>query len=260
MPRSYRNFPIYREASFLGLHSQSSPLETLAVCREAYHRYEFAGYIKMFSTPGSVAETWFNPQNDTLYIQLDNFRVYNLEVGGFDIFDSFPVTDGENLGRVKKLALYWDVILESIMSRDHESWYLVKDYVYALLKLFSGLEDLIIVLKHHEEDSEKSQVQEISFWNPVDVDYTFATIDSQISDPLFIATREVAWLDARIEDFEEVLLEKYMDEFEEGAEVRVPSVVQKIAVTGGVRKRLQDGFRKLEKVLEERRVAQASAT
>lgn len=129
-----------------------------------------------------------------------------------------------------------------------------------MLKLFSGLEELTIILKHHEEDSEKGQGQDISFWNPVDIDRTFAIMDSLISDPLFIAPREVAWLDMGIEDLEEVLLETYKYEFEEGTEVRLPSVVQKIAVTEGVRKRLDDGFRKLGEVLREREVALPSAT
>jgi hypothetical protein len=68
----------------------------------------------MFSTPGSMAETWFNPQIDSLYIQLDKFGVYDDLIWRFDIFDPFPATDGENLGRVKKLALYWDMSRDSV--------------------------------------------------------------------------------------------------------------------------------------------------
>jgi hypothetical protein len=242
MPYPHKKSSIYREASLLGLHSQSPPLETPAVCREAY---KFAGYIKMFSTLGSVAETWFNPQIDTLYIHVDNFGVYDFLTCGYDIFDPFPVTDGENLGSVKKLALYWDVIVEPMMSRDPEIWSSIPSHVIALLELFSGLEELTIVLKHHEEDSEKGQGQEISFWNPVDLDRMFATMNSLISDPLFIATCEVAWLNTWKEDLEEIWLKKYKDRFEEGKEVGLPSIVQKIAVTEGVRKRYYDGFRKL---------------
>ena len=242
MPSPSKMSSIYREASLLGLHSQSLPLETPAVCREAY---EFAGYIRMFSTPGSVGETWFNPQIDTLYIQLDNFGVYDLLMGGYDIFDPFSVTDGENLGKVKKLALYWDVIVGRMMSRDPEIWSFLPRHVISLLKLFSGLKELTIVLDHHEEDSEKGQAQEISFWNPVDLDRMFATMDSLTSDPLFIATCEGAWLDTGTEDLEEIWLKKYKDRFEEGTEVGLPSIVQKIAVTEGVRKRYYEGFRKL---------------
>jgi hypothetical protein len=199
----------------------------------------------MFSTPSSVAETWFNPQIDTLYIKLDNFGVYDLLMGGYDIFDPFPVTDGENLRRVKKVALYWHVIVGRIRSRDPEIWSFLPNHVIGLLKLFSGLEELTIVLNHHEEDSEKGQGQEISFWNPVDLDRMFATMDSLTSDPLFIATCEVAWLDTGSEDLEEIWLKKYKDRFEEGTEVELPSIVQKIAVTEGVRKRYYEGFRKL---------------
>ena len=199
----------------------------------------------MFSTPGSVAETWFNPQIDTLYIQLDHFGVYDFLNCGYDIFDPFPVTDGENLGRVKKLALYWDAMVGPIMSRDPNFWLSIPGHVIALLKLFSGLKELTIVLNHHEEDSEIGQGQEISFWNPVDLDGMFADMDSMISDPLFIAAREVASLDAGIEDLGEVWLEKYKDKLEEGTEVGLTSIVQKIAVTEGVRKRYYDGFRKL---------------
>lgn len=205
----------------------------------------------MFSTTCSVAETWFNPEIDTLYIRLDDFWVYDDLIWRFDIFDPFPVTDVENLGRVKKLALYWD------MSRDSVST--IQDHVKGLLKLFSGLERLTIVTKHHEEDFEKGQGQEIIFWNPVDIDGTFADIDSLISDPLSIATPEVPLLDKWVQDLE-VLLEPYKSEFEEGTEVRLPSIVQKIAVTEGVWKRLKDGFGKLEKVLKEREVARAGAT
>jgi hypothetical protein len=85
-------------------------------------------------------------------------------------------------------------------------------------------------------------------------------MDSLISVPLFIAPREIAWLDMGIEDLEEVLLEMNKYEFEEGMEVRLLSVVQKIAVTEGVRKRLDDGFRKLGEVLREREVTPPSAT
>ncbi|PMD23037.1 hypothetical protein NA56DRAFT_644614 [Hyaloscypha hepaticicola] len=229
MPDPSRKSSMYREASFLGLHSQTPPPETFAVCQEAFELG--AGYIKMFSTTCSVAETWFNPEIDTLYIRLDDFWVYDDLIWRFDIFDPFPVTDVENLGRVKKLALYWD------MSRDSVS----------------------IVTKHHEEDFEKGQGQEIIFWNPVDIDGTFADINSLISDPLSNATPEVPLLDTWVQDLE-VLLEAYKSEFEEGTEVRLPSIVQKIAVTEGVWKRLKDGFGKLEKVLKEREVARAGAT
>lgn len=40
MPYPHKKSSMYREAGFLGLHFQSPPLETPAVCREAY---EFAG-------------------------------------------------------------------------------------------------------------------------------------------------------------------------------------------------------------------------
>jgi len=243
------NSDSYREANFLGLYSECPPPEILPVCREAFDVASRA-YPSVFSGPGSFGQTWFNGDFDTLYIRSDKYWVYPLGGPILDINDGFPVLDTENMRKVSKLAILWD--LEPTPHLGPGSRPPVEDWTAPVLKLFGGVEELILILRHYEDDTEQD-CSNVSFIDPIDVDKALEIYNKIISDPTSEDSLDVPLLDMGIGELDMELLEEYRQNFGEGnPSWAMPKFVQKIAVTEDVKKKLDDARTRAEMALNGR--------
>jgi hypothetical protein len=240
---------MYREAKFLGLYSQCPPPEILPVCREAFD-VASRSYPRAFSGPGSFGQTWFNGDFDTLYLRFDKYWVYSLGGPILDINDGFPVLDTENMRKVSKLAILWD--LEPNPNLGPGVRPLVEDWTAPVLKLFGGVEELTLVLRHYQSDREQDS-SNVSFIDPIDVDKALEIYNKIISDPKSEVGLDVPSLDMGIGELDMELLEEYRQNFGEGnPRWTMPKFVQRITVTEGVKKKLDDARIRAEVALKER--------
>jgi len=240
----------YREANFLGLYSECPPPETLAVCRDASD-IALRSYSRVFSGPGSFGQTWFNGDFDTLYIRFDSYWVYPLGGPILDINDGFPVLDTENMAKVSKLAILWDLEPDPRLGTQVRP--LVEDWTAPVLKLFGGVEELILVLRHYGDGTAQHDDSKVSFIDPIDVDKALEQYHKIIKDPTSEDRLDVPLLDMAIEELDMELLEEYRQNFGEGnPSWSMPKIVQKIAVTEDVKKKLDDARSRAEMALKER--------
>ena len=244
----------YRGAHMLGLYSDSPTPEMTLVNREAYDVVS-KSYPRVFSGPASFAQTWFNGALDTLYIRNDTYWVYPLGGPILDINDGFPVLDVENMRKVKKLAIWWDLGWTNNAPMRQRP--LTEDWTAPVLKLFGGVEELVLVLHHYGNEGEEEN-QTVHLIDPIWVDEALEKYNRIIADPKSGDTLEVRAMDIGVsgEELDLELLEEYRQNFGEGKPSwTMPRFVEKVAVTEGVRRKLDDAKRRAEMALKERGVA-----
>jgi hypothetical protein len=238
----------YREANFLGLYSDCPPPEILQVCREAF-KVATRSCLRVFSGPASFAETWFDGDLDTLYIRFDTYWAYPLQGPLLDINDGFPVLDAENMLKISKLAILWDLEPNPHLGPGIRP--LVEDWTTPVLKLFGGVEELVLVLKHYQDVAEGGN-SKVYFIDPIDVDKALEIYNNIIPDPVSEDELAIPLLDMGIGNLDMVLLEEYRQNFGQGNPTwAMPKFVQKIAITEGVKKKLNDAKTRAEMVLKE---------
>jgi hypothetical protein len=147
-----------------GFKSTNSAPLIFSVCRESYEVVS-KHCQRVFATRTSKAETYFDYQRDTLYLQRPHYRNYDL---GFHFrrFNHLPtilssICDSHNLRIVKNLAIAIDgVFLRHHMSRGLHA------LIAHLLDIFCGLKKLTLVLQESPASGveyEVLTVDEISF-------------------------------------------------------------------------------------------------
>ncbi|KAN0117542.1 hypothetical protein V8E51_003519 [Hyaloscypha variabilis] len=238
----------YLDAKMLGLYSPSPAPEIAGVCREALEVVEGA-YPRSFAGPASFAQTWFNGARDTLYIRHDTYWVYPSE-SIVDINDGFPVLDVQSLRSVKRLAILW------FLGAPELGRPLVEDWTAPVLRLFGGVEELVLVLRHYGD----GEGEEVFLVDPKDTEEALKKYESRSAHPdggeqVFPPMQ----FNFRVEELDMELLEEYRQNFGDGNPTwAMPRFVEKIAVTESVMRKLEDARRRADIDLKERGVAIAS--
>jgi hypothetical protein len=236
----------YLDAKMLGLYSPAPKIA--GVCREAWEVVEGA-YPRSFAGPASFAQTWFNGARDTLYIRHDTYWVYPSE-SIVDINDGFPVLDVQSLRSVKRLAILW------FLGPPELGRPLVEDWTAPVLRLFGGVEELVLVLRHYGE----GEGEEVFLVDPKDTEEALKKYESRFAYPdggeqVFPPMQ----FNFRVEELDMELLEEYRQNFGDGNPTwAMPRFVEKIAVTESVMRKLEDTRRRADIDLKERGVAIAS--
>jgi hypothetical protein len=124
-----------------GIKSTSRPPHILSICRES-HGVVSKYYQRVFATRTSKAETYFDFERDTLYLQRPDYRL------GFNHrrFNELPaillsISDGPNLRMVRNLSI--DVDGMTLWYHTHRS---LHEWIADVLDICGGLRRLTLVL------------------------------------------------------------------------------------------------------------------
>jgi len=145
----------YKKGHLLGIYSEHPFPGLLYACRESYGVVS-KSYTKSFWSLGSMAQTWFNFNTDTLYLRYDTFSYYQAAAEGtFSLGDELQggnrILDTENLRKVKKLA----VLLDTKHQEGPEGWLL------GVLQAFGNVEELSMVLDHVQDENGEGEENEV---------------------------------------------------------------------------------------------------
>ena len=154
------NDKLYKQAHLTGVISEQ-PFPIPYVCRESYEVVS-KSYARCFRCLGSVASTWFNFDNDTLYLRCDTFSSYRKYQSDMDTFTDdlgggHRLMDTENLRKVKKLA----ILVEKRQLEEPE--------LAAVLEAFGNVEELSLVVDHRQDVGDED---ELLITEPIDYEKT----------------------------------------------------------------------------------------
>lgn len=178
----------YNELHLVGLISETPPPEILNVCKESLGVVT-KSYAPYFRCLGSVAETWFNFEIDTLYLRYDTFEALYptdedgpygglvdedlqnaIESGDLIGLDNeylqnameggARILDRKKMRLVKKLAILLDPV--------HETPLPLNPVLAIVLRSFGHLEELCLVLRHFQLHEPEDTQRDLAFTDMVD--------------------------------------------------------------------------------------------
>ena len=221
-----------------GLKSNCPPPSILFVCRESYtvaSRY----YQRVFHPAGTIPETYFDFQRDTLYLRHDTMCADS--IGLEAIIDGIAgktdrIYDRDNIARVEKLAVLVDPNGDDCL----ESW------ICYLMATFGGVKQLTIVVEHCARAGDDEG--DLFLIEPINVKAVCALYESSLMQPRepmpsigsnvniakgMIDMRKLK--EYRSQDF------KFLD-----YHWPIPQVDCKVAITGGYKRELDSSRRRFE--------------
>ncbi|KAG4433669.1 hypothetical protein IFR05_010837 [Cadophora sp. M221] len=140
----------YREGQLLGIRPLVPPPHIISVCHESM-AVVLRFYPKCFATDYVGPRTHFNFELDTLYIRHNKFSRYT-PVEGIDattegLKGEFALTDVDHLSKVQNLAISIDESFKDSTA----------DHVATILKIFTSVKKLMLVVEHFEESLETTE-------------------------------------------------------------------------------------------------------
>lgn len=156
----------YKEAPLMGIACETSLPPLLRVCRES--RFVVAKYYKpTFACPHSNPETFFDFENDTLYLDWDNFVLYQMKPATSEhdfqlgVWNGFRAEDRGDLERVKRIAIRFSSNLP----------YGLAGNIATILRIFRRVETLSIIVHHfRNEELAVEDDSRLCMIDPIDVD------------------------------------------------------------------------------------------
>ncbi|KAH8595078.1 hypothetical protein B0O99DRAFT_158032 [Bisporella sp. PMI_857] len=223
----------------MGVTSDTKTPSVLLACRESYS-VSSKFYTPSFAPAGSIPETYFDLQRDTLYLRFDTFALISDGDWYGNTMDELGwLYDSANLKRVQNLAVLLDPDPDQITNTATPS------KLATILFLFGNVKNLIVVLSHF--DREGDDQGDILFMEPIDVAntcYNYETISSETSqrqDELevslntnFVSTAE---LEKALEEWRRLSEEAHIED-NNVSHLPVPQVEYKSAVARGLKHHL----------------------
>lgn len=176
----------YQDARMPGIACQTPTPAILLACKESYNVASKL-YQRTFACRGSIPETYFNFETDTLCLDWYTFKMYfagfttgfSNDAAGLQAWYCFGPNDLKDLSKVERLAVRTN-------SREHPEllWYAedIEEDIANLMRVFQGVKVLSIIAPSFEDsDRIDETVPDLQMFDAVNVE---GTLDLYKSHPL----------------------------------------------------------------------------